>query len=145
MSSFTGLKYHVANFYDDSGAFIGSHVFKRSFKMGLPEKTFTYKKRTYFIDPSSSRSASCSFPWIADIYSYTYHFDNPFPFTFNRSVAPIMRSDDLQDQLGSKVLRDLNRVRQGGLSDLLTLKNITIFIVIVAVIYFFMNGGSFNA
>jgi hypothetical protein len=143
MASLFGYKIHVANFYDNSGSYIGSHVFHKSFKLGIPKKSFSYNSGTYHIKPlESTRFKTSFFPYFFDYYFYDYRYDNPDPIKKNLSFKPVINASDYHTLLESKRLVELNKVRQSGLSDLLTPRNIIIGLVLIAVVYYFYSGGS---
>lgn len=145
MAGLTGIKLHTALFFDLRGEYIGSKLIKASSKWGIKKKTFTYGTGTYNINCNASRSRTIYFPWLFDHLTYYYTIGNSDPLYIKHNIAPLMRADDYNVQLESKVLRDLNKVRQGGLAALLTPKNIIILLIIIAIVYYFSSGGSLNA
>lgn len=142
MGSLTGLKLHVAQFFDVRGKFIGTKTFKFSSKWGLAKRTFVYRGGTYNVNSEVSRSEISTFPYLVDHVYYFYTMGNPDPLEVRHQFKPLVRSEDYNIQLESKVLRDLNKVRQGGLAALLTPQNIIIALIIIGIILYLTTGGS---
>ena len=140
--SLFGFKIHSAIFYDLRGCFIGVQRIKIGKGEGLVEKTFKYKGGSYNIKPDSSRSRRVYFPYLFDYYDYIYIVGNPDPLKIQTNIQPLMSAEMYNIQLESKVLRDLNNVRQDLLSQLLTPRNLIILVLIVGAIIYFVSGGS---
>lgn len=141
MVSLLGIKIHEAYFYDKAGHFIGSKIIKISSKKGISKKVFEYKGGSYNIKPNVSRAEVCFFPYFVDRIQYNYTQGNPDPLAVRPILEPLMNADDYNVQLESKILRDLNKVRQGGLAALLTGRNLIILLMVIGAIIYFATGG----
>jgi hypothetical protein len=142
MASLLGIKLHEGLFFDKSGRYLGSKLIKASTKWGLSKRTFEYKGGSYNVKWKVSRAEMCYFPWFFDRIQYYYQIGNPDPLDVKTVIKPLMNADDYNVQLESKILRELNKVRIGGLAALLTPRNIIIGLIIIAAIIYFASGGT---
>lgn len=145
MASLLGIKFHTAHFFDTSGQFIASYRFKISTKWGIKEKIFKYKYGTYNIKPNASNQRLIYFPYLVDHVIYFYTIGNPDPLIISHDMKPLINAYDYNVQLETKILTELNKVRQSGLMALLTPRNIIIGIIILVAVFYFASGGDISS
>lgn len=144
--SLLGYARSVALFYDENGDFVGSKIFARGLasSLGKKVKTFIFNGGSYNVKPLVSRARVSGFNFLFDTYVFVYNLDNPDPLQIKfDGIKPIMNPMDYKVRLQSKLVIDLNNAYKGGLLEFLTLKNIIIGVIVIGVIYYFTNGGSF--
>lgn len=145
MASLLGLKFHTALFFDKSGVYVGKKIFKFSSRWGIRKKTFTFKDGEYNIKPDISRAYYTTFPYLFDTIIYIYNVEHSDPLEVKTAMLPKMTPQQYNIMLESKILRDLNKVRQGGLAALLTTRNIIIILLIIGAIIYFSMGGTLTS
>lgn len=127
---------YKAVFYDDKGEQIKVVKFnprKDNFKISNMNKSFLVdlKNGSKFVKTG----------WVKDIRYYFYPIKSPHPLSFsNKSSKLILDSDMFNTQLESKVARDLNRLSDNTLTDLLTTKNIIIGSIVLFAVYLLATG-----
>jgi hypothetical protein len=130
----------IAIMYDKNGDQCGRQKFN-------PDKdNFTLKGRnkSYMVDLKRG-SYFLNKGWFIDKKYFFYPIDSPQPLSFeNKGVKPILDSDMFNIQLESKVARDLNRLGDKKISDLLTTKNIIIGSIILFALYLLATGKLTN-
>ena len=75
---------------------------------------------------------------------YVFNKDHINPISLSYNEAPKFHSADLDILLETKVLKDLNTVQTDGWLSNIKLKHVLIGLAILAVIIYFMRGGTFT-
>lgn len=126
---------HKAVFYDDNGEQIGKKRFNPN------RDNFNYNGKSFIID---LKNTSYTYRWgfIWNKREFHYYINSPNGYKFGEDKAHIkFNSEDFNTQLESKIARDLNKVGERKITDLLTTRNIIIIGVIIAVGYYLLRGG----
>lgn len=132
---------HHAFFFDKNGDYVGKKAIKTGFNKGNSKRTFVFNDGLYNINPKVSRSSFTPFPFFADHYFYFYEIGNPDPKHLDSKNEIRFRAEDYKECYDSKLLQDLNKVGSGGLPDWLNWKVVLVFVVIVGVAIYFLQGG----
>lgn len=129
-----------AVFYDNKGEACG----KKKFSPDKPN--FKYDNKSFIVDLQKGTYFKLR-GLIWDTRYYHYQIDNPHPFSLEKDgkFKPAIDSDMLNIQLESKVARDLNRLGDKKLSDLLTPRNLIIGAVILIFLWVYLSKGGISA
>ena len=137
--SVTGIRFYYALFFDDKGEFV------KFTKFNPHSGYFTHKSGSFegkynidLLKPSVWKYRT--FLW--DSYYYFYLLHNPDPILINKRVEPILNPELYHTLLETKVARELNDLAKPDWMKLMTPTNILIAVIAIAVIVYFLTGGT---
>lgn len=125
----------IAHIFDEKGDKFGKKRFSKK------ARKFNYADGTYNVDlKNSSYWEKTNFPGLWKERIYYYNLGDPNPYNMGLNHAPVINPQLYKIHLDTKVAVDLNNSHKGKLSELLTLKNIVIGVIVIAVIYLIGSG-----
>lgn len=132
------MKLYYAKFFDERGEYITDKIFRKY------NETFKFKNRRYNIElKEGSYYEVSSIPLLLKKRYYFYNLSNSNPIKLDKKGEPIINPNIYNTIIESEEAKKLNNLHKGTLMNFLSEpKNIIILVIICAVGYYFLKGGT---
>lgn len=126
-------------FFDKQGNYLGMKGFSKN------KEDFEFKSGRYMVDLSASYVEWSAFPIFTFLWRkwrYFYNVESSIPKKITPQSEPPISPALFDVMMETKLARDLNNLSKGGLSELLTPRNIIIGIIVLGVVIYLATGHS---